>query len=326
MTADPASGRPWPFARDAATATRIASLQGSIGDRLIAHVLDLATSRMTDTGALGDRSLVSAAEVADIVGTFRLASVREAALLALPAAATIARPPISGYHVGAVGVATTGELVLGGNLEFPGASIHHTVHGEGFVTLRARTLGLALEALAISEARPCAHCRQVLAEMAWGDRLRLIDPLGADVSLWDVYPAPFTPGDLGAQPAGRAAVSVRPRAVTAAEVPADVAALLATTAQRAHAPYSLEPAAVAVRVADGRLFAGAVLESVAFNPTIGPLQDALVALAASAVPFDAIRKGWLATFRGARVGHESAVRDLLAAVAPEASLHATYWA
>ena len=97
--------------------------------------------------AAGDRSLVTADEVGTLVAGFDLRDAREAALLALPAAATLARPSISDYHVGAVGVATTGELVLGGNLEFPGASIHHTVHGEGFVTLRARALGLALVAL-----------------------------------------------------------------------------------------------------------------------------------------------------------------------------------
>ena len=275
--------------------------------------------------AAGDRSFVTADEVGALVAGFDLHGPREAALLALPAAAALARPSISDYRVGAVGVTTTGELVLGGNLEFPGASIHHTVHGEGFVTLRARALGLALEALAIARARPCAHCRQVLAEVAWADDLRLIDPFGADVGLWDVYPAPFTPGDLGERPAS-ARNDGAPRRHVGSDVPADVAARLAAASGRAHAPYSGEPAAVVLRLRDGRLVDGAVLESVAFNPTIGPLQDALVGVVAAGATFDAISEGWLATVREARVGHEGPVRDLLAAAAPRAAMYTTYWA
>ena len=91
-------------------------------------------------------------------------------------------------------------------------------------------------------------------------------------------------------------------------------------------PYSGEPAAVVLRLGDGRLVDGVVLESVAFNPTIGPLQDALVGVVAAGAPFDAIREAWLATVRAPRVGHEAPARDLLAAVAPRASIHATYWA
>ena len=80
-----------------------------------------------------------------------------------------------------------------------------------------------------------------------------------------------------------------------------------------------------LRLADGRLVDGAVLESVAFNPTIGPLQDALVALAAAAVPYAAIREAWLGVDAAARVDHAGPTRDLLAAVAPAAALHITYW-
>jgi cytidine deaminase len=311
-TARPRPG--WPFARDPVVAARVARLQAKAGPRIVASVLDLSAGQ----------AVVARSDVAALVGELALASARELALLALPAAATLARPPISDYHVGAVGLARSGELLLGGNLEFPGASIHHTVHGEGFVTLRARALGLWLDALAIGEARPCAHCRQVLAEMAWADGLRLIDPFGADVGLWDVYPAAFVPGDLGMSPAaatgsGRAASSVP------AGIPDDVAGAFAAVSPRVHAPYSGEPAAVVLRTADGGLFGGAVLESVAFNPTVGPMQDALVAVAAAGVPFAAVRHAWLATVANARVGHVAGAAELLAAVAPGASFAVTYW-
>jgi len=257
-----------------------------------------------------------------------LRDARDAALLALPAAAALARPPISSYRVGAVGVTEAGDLVLGGNLEFPGASIHHTVHAEGFVTLRARAHGTRLAALAISEARPCAHCRQVLAEMAWADELRLIDPLGHDLALADLYPWPFTPVDLGQAGAGapHAAAGDGPGPVVTPGVPDDVTSALADGRRRAHAPYSGEPAAVVLRLADGRLLVGAVLESVAFNPTIGPLADGLVEAVATGGDAGSITDAWLAVARDARVDHVGPTRDLLAAVAPRALLHVTYWA
>jgi cytidine deaminase len=306
-----------PVAADEAAAARLAKLADEVGDELVGSV-----RRMT--AATNDIAFLAAADVAALITTFGLRSAREAAILAIPAAATLARPPISDYHVGAVGLATTGELVLGGNLEFPGASIHHTVHGEGFVTLRARALGRPLAELAISQARPCAHCRQVLAEMAWAADLRVVDPLGHDLALWDLYPWPFTPADLGGTGANPTVRAV-PGPGVEASLPVDVRAGLLRAGASAHAPYSREPAAIALRLADGRLISGAVLESVAFNPTIGPLQDALVALAAGGIAFAAVREAWLGVTRQGRVDHVGPTRDLLAAVAPAASLHVTYW-
>jgi cytidine deaminase len=67
-----------------------------------------------------------------------------------------------------------------------------------------------------------------------------------------------------------------------------------------------------------------VLESVAFNPTVGPLQDALVGLVAAGRRYDEITDAWLAIGREAPVNHEAPTRDLLAAVAA-APLQTTYW-
>ena len=226
---------------------------------------------------------------------------------------------------GAVGVTTTGELVLGGNLEFPGASIHHTVHGEGFVTLRSRALGLELEALAISQARPCAHCRQVLAELAWaetcGSSTRSAPMSGCGTctrcrsrrATSARAGAPRNDGRTRGATSARTCLPTSPRALPPRRT-------RACPVQRRAGAGRAPPAR------DGRLVDGAVLESVAFNPTIGPLQDALVGVVAAGAPFDAIREAWLATVHAPRVGHEGSARDLLAAVAPRAALHVTYWA
>jgi cytidine deaminase len=76
----------------------------------------------------------------------------------------------------------------------------------------------------------------------------------------------------------------------------------------------------------GALVPGSVLESVAFNPTIGPMQDALVGLLAAGREPGEIVAAWLAVPREGAVGHEAAARDALAALAPAAPLHVTYWA
>ena len=47
-------------------------------------------------------------------------------------------------------------------------------------------------------------------------------------------------------------------------------------ARMAHAPYSGNHAGIALLLSDGRLAIGPVIESVAFNPTISPLEVALV--------------------------------------------------
>jgi cytidine deaminase len=83
---------------------------------------------------------------------------------------------------------------------------------------------------------------------------------------------------------------------------------------------------VALATRGGNVSGGAVLESVAFNPTIGPMQDALVGLlAADHGELDAIEHAWLAVGRDAPVGYGVMARDALAAAAPGASLRVTYW-
>jgi cytidine deaminase len=307
-------------------AARWGNLRPSLGAAFSARLADVRD------GAGRDRrhpaAVIPAGSLAQLVAEFGLADTREAALLTLDAAASLARAPISGYRVGVVGIgALSGDLMLGGNLEFPGASIAHTVHAEAFATLLARARGEHLAVLASTQARPCAHCRQVLAEMSGAWALKLIDPQGHELGLDELFPWPFAPGDLGevgARAAEGATLTLSP-AATGDDVPADIAAALVAASGRAHAPYSRDRSVIVLRLGDGSLVSGAVLESVAFNPTIGPLADALVGLDAAGRGSAAIRDAWLAIRRSAVVNHEAPARDLLAAVAPTVRLQTTYW-
>jgi cytidine deaminase len=319
-----------PFPPDPAVAARRTRLVATLGATFRER---LAAARVAGgVDPVHRLAVIPAAVVAELVRALGLEGVEEAMLLAIDTARALARPPVSGYRVGAVGLAArSGDLILGGNLELPGASIWQTVHAEGSVTLLARARGELVATLALRQARPCAHCRQVLAEMdgahgsADGHGLRLIDPAGSVLDLDDVYPWPFAPADLGVAGANPGVSAWPDLALADATLPPDVGGQLLAAGRRSHAPYSGTPAAVALRLIDGTVVGGAVLESVAFNPTIGPVQDALVSLLGAGHEPGDIRAAWLAIPDRARVGHEAGARDALAEVAPRAQVHVTHW-
>lgn len=312
-----------PFRADETVARRMAELSTRVGSAVEAEVHALVEAPGANPL---DGSTVNATAVADLVERHGLASERELALLALPVARAMARPPISGYRVGAVGIEReSGALVLGANLEVPGADLGSTVHAEGFVAVRARRRSATLETLAVYEAHPCAHCRQTLAESAASDDLGIIDPLGHELGLAELYPWPFQPHALGVEGDRAGAAPWPDLALLADDVPADVADLLQEVGSRAHAPYSGAPSAVAFQLRDGRLLAAAAFESVAFNPSITALQAALVELvAARAVPDD-IARAWLARTAAGSIDPAPGFRALLAAVAPSAEARVADW-
>jgi cytidine deaminase len=274
-----------------------------------------------------DGSVVTAAEAAGLVARHGLASVEALALEALPLAGELARPAISDFRVPAVGIeAGSGDLVLGGNLEFPGTDLGTTVHAEGFVSLRARRRGRTLATLVVREARPCAHCRQTLSEASTAGALVLIDAGGSRRSLDDLYPWPFRPDALGV-PGDDPSVARWPNlGLGKAAVEPDVAAVLVEVGGLAHVPYSNAPSAVALRLADGRLLGAGACESVAFNPSISAAQAAMVELVAIRADGREVVDAWLGRLPGAAVDPEAGFRALLGAVAPAARLRVVEWA
>ena len=272
-----------------------------------------------------DASVVPAAAAEELVRRHGLGSLEELALLALPAARAMSAAPISGYRIAAVGVETGGDLVLGANLEFPGTELGTTVHAEGFVPLRVRRRGRRLAVLALGAARPCAHCRQTLAERADAAALQLIDLDGNRRSLDDLYPLTFRPSALGVPEDDGVTVRWPGLAIDAAAAPPDIAAALLETGERAHAPYSQAPSAVALRLVDGWVVAAGCVESVAFNPTISAAQAALVELAAARAPGVDVAGAWLAKRAGAAVDPEPGFRALVGAVAPGAGVRVVEW-
>jgi cytidine deaminase len=312
-----------------------AAAQAAIPAGVVAGVpAGVAEAVAADVRAIVERSpadpleacVVPAAVARELMGRHGLASQEQLALLALPVARTLARAPLSGYLVAAVGIeAEASDLVLGANLEFPGTDLGTTVHAEGFVPLRARRRGHTLAVLAVASARPCAHCRQTLAESAGADRLVLIDLDGNRRSLDELYPVAFRPAALGVEADSPGAVRWPGLAIDPDAAPDDVARALAEAGAVAHAPYSEAPSAVALRLDDGRILSAGCVESVAFNPTITAAQAAMVELAAARAEGQNVTGAWLARLWGARVDPEPAFRALLGAVAPHAGLRVVDW-
>lgn len=314
-----------PFTASAETAERIAALRQSAGDAITAAVTPFLGRRST---AAADNlgGVIPRDSAAKMVARHGLSGTEELMLLALPAAETMARPPISGFFVGAVGLeAETGNLILGGNVEFPGTHLGTTVHGEGFVATRAFSRGTALAAIAIGEAHPCAHCRQYLSEFAATSDLVLIDPLGHRLRMADLYPWPFDPGYLGDKGALPEAVPWPALRLARNDLEDAVATRLLEAGRRAHAPYSKCPGAVALLMRDGAIVAGSAIESVAFNPTMGPLQAALIDLLAHGYSYDDIAGATLGTVEDGAVDYSRSTAELLAAVAPGVRLAVAGW-
>jgi cytidine deaminase len=311
-----------PFRADPEIRLRQEHLAQSIGIAIRDEILGLLSGSVRHPGG-NDGAMLPKQQADSLIARYSLNSVEELMLLALQPARAFARPPISSFFVGAVGLEReTGNVVLGGNMEFPNTHLGFTVHGEGFVFTRAASRGTTISHLAIGEAHPCAHCRQYLSEFAATRELILIDPLGHRLTMAELYPWPFDPDYLGE--VGFVPGTIHPELALATNnlPPATTAALL-DAAQRAHAPYSKCPGAVVLTLQDGGHVSGFAIESVAFNPTMGPLQAALINLSANGYTPADIVSGALATRLDGDVDYSLSTTELLGKVAPGVRLTIT---
>jgi cytidine deaminase len=277
-----------------------------------------AAAGLLGTG-LRQGAVLEAADAADLVARFGLASTDVLMRALLPLAQSLARPSISGFRVGAVGLERrSSALVLGANLEFPGTTLAETVHAEQFLFARAFHRGEILERVA-SSARPCGHCRQFMAEFGGRERLVILDPDGDGASsLAELLPHFFSPADLGeagAEPVAPALLDL---------ILGEEAEVLHRLALRAHAPYSRAGSAVLLRLVDGVLVPGVAIENAAYNPSFGALQSALVNLVAAGRDPTDIVAARFGAFSGP-LDNEPRARQLLAAVAPAATFRQVTW-
>lgn len=266
---------------------------------------------------LPDRPFVISAERATALRK-RLGMTSDQFLRALvPIAKSFARPPISNYFVGAAGLGKSGRIYLGVNLEFPENALNQTVHGEQFVVANAMRNGeQGLLSIAVSAA-PCGHCRQFLNETVQGCDLRVLTPQHPAIKLKKLLPRAFGPGDLGVAAAllSEQRHSLRlPDSASLADPSLAAAALAA--ANRSYAPYSKDASGVALRLKDGAIYAGSYMENAAFNPSLSPLQAALIGMVAEGRDYGEIVAAVLIEPHDAKASQDPTTRSVLQSIRP----------
>jgi cytidine deaminase len=192
----------------------------------------------------------------------------------IPRAKTFAIPAISNFFVGAVAHGVSGNLYFGANYEFPGQALSFTVHGEQAATMHAISFNeTGIDLLAVSAA-PCGYCRQFLNELTTASTLQIILPNTPTTPLTTLLPNAFGPADLGIT---AALMSPQSHEMTL-ESTDDLINAALRAANASYAPYSGSYAGVALKTSDGSIYTGGVAENAAFNPSMSPLEAAIVVM------------------------------------------------
>lgn len=242
------------------------------------------------------------------------APVEQLMLELIPLASTFARPTVSGFQVGAVGQGVSGAIYFGANLEFKSCPLNQTVHAEQAVVANAaahRESGLV--ALAIS-ATPCGYCRQFLYELVAGPNLRILLPQQPPQTLSQLLPGAFGPSHLGLK-GGLLGPSDAPLEWPG-DPPSDLAAAAFAAAQASYAPYTGALAGLALMTEHGKIYSGSYLENAAFNPSVSPLQAAMVAVMFGSLSDDLITAAAVVEVDDSKINHARAARLVLEDLAP----------
>jgi cytidine deaminase len=230
----------------------------------------------------------------------------------LAQAQSYARPALTTFRVGAVVRGRSGALYLGGNIEFPGVNLGQTVHAEQAALSNAFMHDEpGIEAIAVS-APPCGHCRQFLYEFAEGRDIEILLPEQPAVGLSVLLPRPFGPADL------KVTQGPLSRTRIATENVEGVAQAARYAAANAYSPYTNSPSGVAIRSRRGNVYRGSYIENAAFNPSLPPLQVALVAMAMANEDFSDIAEVVLAEASNNSISQLNATKSVLTVIAPRA--------
>ena len=235
---------------------------------------------------------------ADAVELAKTAGIEEQQLMLrlLPVAKQFAVTPISSFLVGAVARGRTGNLYFGANMEFSGVALSFSTHAEQAATANAWVHGESgLERLAVNYA-PCGYCRQFLYELATADSLEIFLPHLPPTPLTRLLPHAFGPRDLNVQ-AGMMEHGTDD--LTLEQATKDPTILVALSAARmSYAPYSKGHAGIALATRSGEIYTGPYAENAAYNPSMSPLEAALVHLNLCGASYDDIVRAVLVQTRG----------------------------
>ena len=210
----------------------------------------------------------------------------------LPLATLYAVAPVSKFRVGAVAMAGEQgtedhvgpfDLFLGANMDFVHQPLNQTIHAEQSATLNAWHQGARyLQAIATSEA-PCGHCRQFLYEFENNAEMMVITPDRKNHAyrttlLSDLLPEAFGPLDLGNSSGLMSPAPQRPKLRLKAATKDRTISKALAAAEKSYAPYTFNFAGCALETRTGNIFSGRYAESAAYNPSMTPLQSAILCM------------------------------------------------
>ncbi|XP_010451123.1 PREDICTED: cytidine deaminase 6-like [Camelina sativa] len=207
----------------------------------------------------------------------------------------LARVPISKFKVGVVGLTSKCKVFLGVNVEFEGVPLHHSIHGEQFLVtnLALNSVEEELTHIAVSNdgtkfGAPCGHCRQFYQELGTLPKVKILiqkPDEGKDeyMSIESLMPESFGPEYLLPKdyPLLLAHRDNKLVLLDTEEICSDsekcphLKCRALAAANKSYAPYSKSTSGVALKC-DDKVYRGWYLESAAYNPSLGPVQAALV--------------------------------------------------
>ncbi|GEA22898.1 cytidine deaminase [Vibrio harveyi] len=240
-------------------------------------------------------------------------SDKELRVALLPFAAAFSYAPISEFYVGAIARGLSGRLYFGANMEFFGVQLGQTVHAEQCAISHAWMKGeRGVKDITINYS-PCGHCRQFMNELTTAKELKIQLPEREEKSLHDYLPEAFGPADLGIQSGLMAEVkhefacddndTLIQKAVTAMNI--------------SHAPYTNNLSGIALEMNSGRVFQGAYAENAAFNPSLPPLQVALIQILMAGEQFEDIKAAALVENSQGKISHLADTQSTLEALNPD---------
>jgi cytidine deaminase len=245
-------------------------------------------------------------------------NVQQVMMALLPLASSLSHAPISNFHVGAAALGGSGNVYLGANLEISAQWLGATVHAEQSAIANAYMHAQdSVTAIAVNYA-PCGHCRQFINELSLSGDIDVLVANQPPTRLSLLLPSPFGPKDLNAKRAALPPMRVARFKLQETASPLSTAALEA--ARSSYAPYSQSLSGVAIETGIKTIFKGSYIENAAFNPSLSPLQVALVAMAAQNHDFSDIRNVVLVESASARISQKNVTQAVLSAVAPIARL------
>ncbi|PKF58540.1 cytidine deaminase [Alteromonadales bacterium alter-6D02] len=237
----------------------------------------------------------------------------------LPLAQSYSFCPISKFKVGAVALADNGSIFLGANIEFAQQTLGQTVHAEQAVISNAWHHGATyLTHLAVT-ATPCGHCRQFINELEGAKKLRILLPEQDAITFPAFLPHSFGPDDLAvndrlmnSKPNQIAYQTDEPQLVTAIE-----------NAKASYSPYSNSPSGIVISTKNSQ-YSGRYAENCAYNPSLSPLQSALIALHLAGEQFSEIKTAILVESKSAPVSQYQQSVQLLKTLVDIELLHYQY--